>query len=62
MAAWIAYAIAWLSTSAAVCTGIIVTGKWGLLFFMLIPTLISVRTRRDNGNSSTAEDDKDSDQ
>lgn len=39
---WAAYAAAWLSTAAAVIVGLLVTGNWGLLFFMLLPLCINI--------------------
>lgn len=38
---YIAYALAWVSTSIAVSTGIYYTHKASCLWFMLIPALIS---------------------
>lgn len=49
---FIAYALIWIAMSAAVSTGIYVTGKWSLLFFMIIPSLITLR-------HETTEDGKD---
>lgn len=43
---WLAFIAAWVSTSAAVSVAICVTGKWQLLWFMIIPLFIS-------GSSST---------
>ena len=47
MRPWTAYAIAWLSMAWAVASAIEKTGKWGLLFFMLIPGCISIRSGGD---------------
>lgn len=33
-------AAAWVSTAIAVVAGIQATGKWALLFFMLIPAVV----------------------
>lgn len=45
---WIAYALEWISMAAAVSVGIYVTGNWHLLWFMLIPCLVSVYTTSEN--------------
>ena len=37
---WLAYASAWVSMAVTVSIGIIITEKWWLLFFMLIPLLV----------------------
>ncbi len=41
---WIAYALVWISMAAVVSVGIFVTENWHLLWFMLLPCLISIRT------------------
>lgn len=53
---WIAYAIAWASMSAAVIAGICVTGKWALLWFMVIPLFISVKTKDDEKDAKHGEE------
>lgn len=40
---WIAYAAAWLCTSVAVIVGLLATGDWGVLFFMLLPLAINTK-------------------
>lgn len=40
---WMAYAVVWASMALAVCTGIQVTGKWSLLWFMIIPLLVTMQ-------------------
>lgn len=43
---WAAWAIAWISTAAAVSVGIVCTGEWKLVAFMILPALIRIN---DNG-------------
>lgn len=43
---WIARAIAWVSTATAVSIGILCTGEWKLVAFMILPALIRIS---DNG-------------
>ena len=45
---WLAVAAIWFSTALAVSVGIYFTRVWQCLFFMLIPTFISVKTRSDD--------------
>lgn len=40
---WIGWGLVWVSMAAAVSVGIIQTGRWDLLFFMVIPALIHIR-------------------
>lgn len=54
---FIAYALIWIAMSAAVSTGIYVTGKWALLFFMIIPLFIHLQDRATKGDND--EQDKD---
>ena len=39
---WVAWAIAWVSTAAAVSIGIVCTGEWRLVAFMILPALIRI--------------------
>lgn len=41
---WLAYIIAWLSTSLAVCVGIYFTHSIKCLWFLLIPGLINIKS------------------
>ena len=50
---WVAYSIVWLSMALAVSTGIVVTGKWTLLWFMIIPGLVSLHEGADVSNSGS---------
>ena len=43
---WIGWGLAWVSTAAAVSVGIIQTGRWDLLFFMLIPAFIHIKSTK----------------
>lgn len=56
---WIAYAAVWISMAAAVSTGIYVTGKWTLLWFMIIPLFVSVKSERQKKGEGDDEQDKD---
>lgn len=40
---WIGWGLVWVSMAAAVSVGIIQTGRWDLLIFMVIPALIHIR-------------------
>ena len=42
--AWISYGIAWLSISIAVSVGIYITHSFHCLWFLIIPSLISIKT------------------
>lgn len=59
---WIVYMAVWISMAAAVSVGIVVTGKWSLLWFMLIPALVEMRsdgTRSRRKEGKRDEQDKD---
>lgn len=53
---WIAFAAMWISTAIPVSIGICITGKWQLLWFMIIPTLM--RWQSDNDKSKNKESEK----
>ena len=38
---WVSTAAAWISTAAVVGVGVYMTGKWQLIWFMLIPGLLA---------------------
>lgn len=44
---WFAWGLTWVSTSAAVCTAIIISGKLWPLWFMLVPAFVSVQDKGD---------------
>ena len=44
---WLAYAPAWIATSAAVIAGIYLTGSAWCLWALLIPLGISVQSKKD---------------
>lgn len=43
---WVAWAVAWVSTAAAVSIGIVRTGEWRLAFLMIIPALIRISNNK----------------
>ena len=45
---WIAVAVMWFSTALAVSVGIYFTHVWQCLFFMFIPTFMSVKSKSDD--------------
>ncbi len=54
MMAWIAYAVAWISTSSAVVYAIYITGKISPLWALLIPMCISIEITLKNGKGDKA--------
>ena len=52
---WFAYAMAWISTSAAVIAGVYLTGSAWCLWALFIPAMIRV-THKD-GSDNKAEDE-----
>lgn len=39
---YVAYMFVWLCMTVAISVGIYTTGKWALLFFMIIPACMSI--------------------
>ena len=48
---WIAYALIWIFVSVAICYAIHVTNEWKCLWFLLIPSLLSIHLENDDNNS-----------
>lgn len=46
---WFSWGLTWVSTSAAVCTAIIVSGKCWPMLFMLLPACVSIH-HKEKGN------------
>lgn len=53
---WLSYALMWASASAAISAGILVTGKWQLLWFLIIP--LCVDFKHEEKDKPKATDDK----
>lgn len=47
---YVAYGMIWVSMALAVSVGIYISGNWKCLFFMFIPSLISVKGSKDADN------------
>lgn len=45
---FLSYALIWLFVCACISVGIAVTGKWALLFFLLVPLCISVKSKTED--------------
>ena len=55
---WLAFIFAWVSTATAVSIAICVTGKWQLLWFMIIPLFISGSSSSKAKNGGKKEKEK----
>lgn len=57
-ATWIAYAVAWISTAAAVCCGIYFTKSAWCLWALLLPALLRVESKSKKEGEEQDESDR----
>lgn len=54
---WFAYAMMWVAVSVAVSIGLYFTKNFNCLWFLLIPSFVSLSQKEDNKEASTEEED-----